>query len=122
MPSALVSRFRNDVAPRLMRSIGDNGGVAVMVRVVTPNADPLLPPSAVDTPQDVPAYVKGISAEMLAADPNLQVTDLRVIVAAVDYQPVVGNVVQINSDTRRVIRVDAIPAAGDPAVYWMYVR
>lgn len=122
MTSALVQRFRDDVAPRLMRSIGDNGGVAVVVRVVTPNTDPLLPPAAVDTPQDIHAYAKGISAEMLSADPNLQVTDLRVIVAAVDYAPKVNDMVRINGADRRVIRVDAIPAAGDPAIYWMFAR
>ena len=122
MTSALVQRFRDDVAPRLMRSIGDNGGVAVVVRGLSPNPDPLLPPAAVDTPQDIPAYAKGISAEMLSADPNLQVTDLRVIVAAVDYAPKVNDIVRINGADRRVIRVDAVPAAGDPAIYWMFVR
>lgn len=122
MTSALVQRFREDVAPRLMRSIGDNGGVAVVVRVLSPNPDPLLPPAAVDTPQDIPAYAKGITAEMLAADPNLQVSDLRVIVAAVDHAPKVNDMVRINGSDRRVIRVDPIPAAGEPAIYWMYAR
>lgn len=121
MTSALVQRFRDDVAPRLMQGFGSDG-VEVVVRVVTPNPDPLLPPIVAETQRDIKAFAKGVSAQMVAADPNLQATDLRVIVAAVDYVPTVGHVVTVNSDARRVIRVDAIPANGLPAIYWMYVR
>lgn len=121
MSSELVQRFRNDVAPRLLAKFG-NGGLAVTVRVLTPNPDPLQPPSVTETSTPFNGHAKGVSAQMVAADPNLNVTDLRVIVAAVDYSPKVNDTVSVNGDARRVIRVDAIPAAGDPAVYWMFVR
>jgi hypothetical protein len=121
MTSALVQRFRDDVAPRLMAELGSDG-VEVVVRVVEPNHDPLLPPATIEQSSPVKAYATGVSAQMVAADPNLQATDLRVIVAAVDYAPAVGHMVNVNDDARRVIRVDAIPANGLPAIYWMYVR
>ena len=121
MASPLVERFRNDTAPRLLARFG-NGGVSTVVRVRDDDADPLAPPEVTETTAEVNAFAKGISAQMLAADPNLQVTDLRVIVAAVDYAPKVGDTVEINGTSRLIIRVDAIPAAGDPAVYWFYAR
>lgn len=121
MTSPLAQRFRDDVAPRLMQKLGSDG-VEVVVRVVGSNPDPLLPPVTIDQSRPIKAYAKGVSAQMVAADPNLQATDLRVIVAALDYAPAVGHVVAVNDDARRVIRVDAIPANGLPAIYWMYVR
>lgn len=121
MTSALVQRFRDDVAPRLIAKMGSDG-VAVVLRVVTPNPDPVLPPSVTESSTGIKAFAKGVSAQMVAADPNLQATDLRVIVAAVDYRPSVGNMVTVNEEARRVIRVDAIPANGLPAIYWMFVR
>lgn len=121
MLSSLAQRFRDDVAPRLIERLG-NGGVSSVVRVITRNPDPMLPPVETETATVFKSYAKGISAQMLAADPNLQVTDIRVIVAALVYQPEVGDMVQVNGEDRRVIRVDAIPAADDPVVYWFFVR
>lgn len=121
MASELVSRFRNDTAPRLLAKFA-NGGTEVVVRALTPNPDPLLPPVAVESRAPFNAYAKGVSAQMVAADPNLVATDLMVLCAAVDYQPAVDAVVDVNAQPRRVIRVDAIPAAGDPAIYKFYVR
>lgn len=121
MTSALAQKFRDDVAPRLMAKLGSDG-VEVVVRVVEPSPDPLQPPVTINQSSPIKAFAKGVSAQMVAADPNLQATDLRVIVAAVDYEPDVGNLVTVNGDARRVIRVDAIPANGLPAIYWMYVR
>lgn len=121
MASPLVQRFRNDVAPRLMAKFA-NGGTKTEVRTVTPNPDPLLPSTVVTTSTPFNAYVKGVSAQMVAADPNLQASDLLVLVAAVDFIPQVSKMVQINNKTCTIIRVDAIPAAGDPAIYKFYVR
>ena len=121
MASPLVQRFRNDVAPRLLAKFG-NGGVSTVVRVLTPDPDPLKPPSVVSDGVEFHAYAKGVSAEMVSADPNLVATDVQVICAAVDWVPSVSAVVEINGSDRTVIRVDAIPAAGDPAIYRFYVR
>lgn len=119
--SDIVLRFRNDVAPRLLERFG-NGGVKTIIRVLTDNVDPLLPPTSTTTETDVNAVVRGVSANILTADPNLVATDLQVIVAAISYIPDVGDHVKINGQTRAVVRVDAIPAAGDPAVYRFFMR
>ena len=121
MPSPLVAKFRNDIAPRLMAQFA-NGGTETEVRVMTPDPDPLKPPTVSVTGAAFNAYAKGVSAQMVAADPNLQATDLMVVVAALDYIPVVSKMVEINGSARAIIRVDAIPAAGDPAIYKFYVR
>lgn len=121
MVSALVQRFRNDIAPRLLTRF-DNGGVEAVVRAVTPNPDPLLPPVVVDTSAPIKAVARGASAQFVEADPNLVASDLQVIVAATDYTPVVGGTVEVNGKAMRVIRLDAIPAAGDPAAYRFFVR
>lgn len=121
MPSALVSRFRNDVAPRLMAKFA-NGGTSTVVRVVMPNHDPLLPPMTQDSPVEFNAIAFGISPQMIAADPNLLATDLRVICAAIDFTPVVGGMVEINGKSRGIQRVEPLPASGDPAIYKFYVR
>lgn len=121
MASPLVQRFRNDVAPRLMAKFA-NGGTKTEVRTVTPNPDPLQPSTVVTTSSPFNAYVKGVSAQMVTADPNLQASDLLVLVAAIDFIPQVSKMVEINGKTCAIIRVDAIPAAGDPAIYKFYVR
>lgn len=121
MASELVQRFRNDVAPRLLDKFS-NGGVSTVVEVVTPNPDPLMPPSIASTSTEFNASVRGVSSQFVAADPNLVVGDLQAICAAVDYVPAVGAAVRINSKDMRVIRVDPIPAAGDPAVYRFFLR
>ena len=122
MPSELVQRFSNDVAPRLLARFS-NDGVSSVARVVIPNADPLLAPTVGEAePIKFNAVARGVSAQMIAADPNLVASDLQVICAAVDYVPIVGAMVQINSISRSIIRVDAIPAAGSPAAYRFFVR
>lgn len=121
MASELVQRFRNDTAPRLLAKFA-NGGTEVVLREAVPSPDPLQPPASVESRSGVNAYAKGVSAQMVAADPNLVATDLMLICAAVDYLPAVGGVVAVNNQPRRIIRVGAIPAAGDPAIYKFYVR
>jgi len=121
MPSELVQRFRNDVAPRLLAKFG-NGGVATVIRVLTPNPDPLLPPTEDATAIDVNAVARGVSTSILTADANLVATDVQIIVAAINYDPAVGDIVELNGAERAVVRVDAIPAAGDPAIYRFFVR
>lgn len=121
MSSPLVAKFRNDIAPRLMAQFA-NGGTETEVRVVTPDPDPLKPPTVTVTGAAFNAYAKGVSSQMVAADPNLQATDLRVICAAIDFTPVVGGMVEINGKSRGIQRVEPIPASGDPAIYKFYVR
>lgn len=121
MASPLVQRFRNDTAPRLLAKFS-NGGVSAQVRVVTPNPDPLLPPTVDNVSVTFNAHAKGVTAEMIASDPNMIVSDLAVICAAIDYQPNVDDMVEVNGVSKRVLRVSPIPAAGDPAAYWFWVR
>ena len=65
---------------------------------------------------------RGISSNILTADPNLVATDVQIIVAAIDYVPAVADHVELNGSVRAVVRVDAIPAGGDPAIYRFFVR
>lgn len=121
MTSALVQRFRNDVAPRLLAKFG-NGGVDVVLQVVTPTPNPLEPDAVDYVREDVKAVARGVSSSILTADPNLVASDVQVICAAIDYVPAVADVVAINGTDKRVVRVDAIPAAGDPAIYRFFLR
>lgn len=121
MTSALVQRFRDDVAPRLLAKFG-NGGVETVITVTTQNPDPLLPPTTESTSVEVNAVARGVSSNILTADSNLVATDVQVIVAAINYVPQVGDFVAINGYDRAVVRVDAIPAAGDPAIYRFFLR
>lgn len=124
MSSPLVQRFRNEIAPRLLDKF-NNGGVKTVVTFVTEHPDPLRGPTlcedcAIRT--DIDTYVSGVSSSILASDVNLVVSDLQVIVAALNVVPEVGELVEINGDDRRILRVDAIPAAGPPAIYRFFVR
>lgn len=119
--SDLVARFRDDVAPRLLARF-ENGGVFSQTVTVTPNADPLLPPSESVVSAPFNAAVRGVSGQFVTADPNLVSTDLQAICAAVDYVPAVGARVTVNSVSRLVVRVDEIPAAGEPAAYRFFLR
>jgi len=117
----LVKRFRDTVAPRLLARF-ENGGVQSQTVTVTPNVDPLLPPSEVTVAASFNAAVSGVSGNILTGDPNLVATDLQAICAAIDYVPVSGARVSVNGAVRLVVRVDAIPAAGDPAAYRFFLR
>lgn len=121
MASPLVQKFRNDTAPRLLAKFS-NGGVSAEIRRVDPNVDPLLPPLVFEGRESFNAHVKGVTGEMMASDPNLIASDLAVICAAIDYQPEVDAMVEVNGVAMRVLRVSPIPAAGDPAAYWFWVR
>ena len=116
-----ADKFRNDIAVRLLEKF-DNGGLGAVITVSSPNVDPLLPPSSNDTVSNISSFVKGVSQSILNNDPNLVATDIQVIVAAVHVTPIVGGRVIINGQTGTIVRVDAIPAAGDAAIYKFFVR
>lgn len=119
--SDLVQRFRDTIAPRLLARF-ENGGVESQTVTVTPNVDPLLPPGEVTVAAPFNAAVRGVSGQFLSADPNLVATDLQAICAAIDYVPEIGARVAINGDARLIVRVDAIPSAGEPAAYRFFMR
>ena len=121
MPSALVERFRDDVAPRLCERF-DNGGVDGETVTVTPDIDPLLPPGEVVVSAPFPAAVGGIEGQFLQSDPNLVVSDLQARCAAIDYTPAIGGRVSVNGVSKLIVRVDPIPAAGLPAAYRFFLR
>lgn len=121
MPSALVQRFRNDIAPRLLARFS-NDGVQAIANVYLPGAGPLDPPSSSPTATPFNCSVRGVSSSILTADPNLVASDLQAICAAIDFQPIVGGQIEINGSVRAVVRFDAIPAAGDPAAYLFFLR
>lgn len=119
--SALYDRFRATAARLVTRF--DQEGTEQIVRVVSPDIDPLLPPVVEETLQSFRAVVRGVSAQIAAASPDLEITDLQVITDAVNgYVPDTTQHVLINGVARAIIRVDAIPAAGQPCAYRFYVR
>lgn len=119
--SELVQRFRNTIAPRLLARF-ENGGVQSQTVTITPNVDPLLPPGEITVAAPFNAAVRGVSGSILTSDPNIVATDLQAVCAAIDYVPVVGGRVSVNGAVRLVVRVDAIPAAGEPAAYRFFLR
>lgn len=116
----LYDRFRA-TATRLVNRF-DQGGTNALVRVLTPNPDPRLPPVVSSDVAAFPAVVRGVSADIAAMDPNLVATDLQVVTDVVNYTPSVDDVVRINGTDRKVVRVEPIPAAGDPCAWRFYVR
>lgn len=118
--SELYDRMRA-TATRLVGQF-DQGGTQAVVQVVAPNPDPLLPPVATTETEPFPAVVRGVSADIAASDPNLVATDLQVITDATHYTPTADDVVRINGTDRKVIRIEPIPAAGDPCAWRFYVR
>ena len=99
----------------------DQEGTQTVIQSVMPNPDPMLPPAIIESPQSIKAVVRGVSAEIVASTPDLQVGDLQVIT---DYRftPEVGGAVLINNHQRAILRVEPIPAAGDPVAYKFFVR
>ena len=116
----LYDRFRA-TATRLVNRF-DQAGTQFIDRVLTPNPDPRLPPAVVEVAEPFPAVVRGVSADIAAMDPNLVATDLQVVTDVVNYTPSVDDVVRINEVDRKVIRVEPIPAVGDPCAWRFYVR
>ena len=99
----------------------DQEGTQTVIQSVMPNPDPMLPPAVIESAQPIKAVVRGVSAEIIAATPDLAVGDLQVFT---DYRfmPVVGGAVLINNHQRAILRVEPIPAAGDPVAWRFFVR
>lgn len=119
--SDLYDRFRA-TATRLVNRF-DQEGTQVIVRVVTPNPDPTLPPTVDETINPIPAVARGVTGSIVTADPNIQATDIQLIVdTQTGWVPMTGEWIELNGVTRAIVRVDAIPAAGDPVAYRFFVR
>lgn len=120
MADPFYDRLRS-VATRLVTKY-DQEGTNELIRVVTPNPDPLLPPDVSTDIVAFPAVVRGVSANLVTADPNIAATDLQVITDVIHYTPSVDDIVRINGADRKVIRVDPIPASGIPCAWRFFVR
>ena len=120
MADPFYDRMRS-VATRLVTKYNQEGTNEI-VRVLTPNPDPFLPPTVSTDVVAFPAVVRGVSASLVTADPNLAATDLQVITDVTHYTPSIDDMVQINGSDRKVIRIDPIPAAGVPCAWRFFVR
>lgn len=101
----------------------DMGGTSMVVQLVVPDPDPLKPPTVTDSVTDIPAVVFGVTGEMVARDPGLVVTDIRVTVAASNWPGIkVGDMVRLDGIERAVIRIEPVPAVGVVSIYKMIVR
>lgn len=119
--SELYDRFRA-TATRLINRF-DQEGTSVVVRVVTPNPDPTLPPDVDEDIQSIPAVARGVTGSIVTEDPNIQATDIQMIVdTQTGWVPSTSEWVELNGANRAIVRVDEIPAAGDPVAYRFFIR
>lgn len=118
--SAFYDRMRA-TATRLLTRF-DQVGSSHLVRVLTPGPTPLDPPVESEQSVSFMAVVRGVSESIVSSDPNISATDLQVITDTAMYSPSIGDMVDINGTSRVVLRVDPIPASGDPCAYRFYVR
>lgn len=117
----LYDRFRQTASRLLTRF--DQGGTEAVVQAVVANPDPLAPPAVNSTAQPVRAVVRGVSAELVASAPDMALGDLQVLTDALSgYVPVEGAAVLINGHQRAILRVEPVPASGDPVIYKFFVR
>lgn len=118
---ALYSRLAN-TATRLISKY-DQGGVDYLVEVVSQPADPFDPPMVTLCPRPIKLVARGVSAALLSADPNLVATDVMIIIDnQQEYKPAISDKLSVNGHAKVVVRVDRIPAAGDPVIYKFFVR
>lgn len=101
----------------------DQGGVSAVVETVTQPPNPIDPPVVTKTTVPVKIVARGVSASLVAADPNLVSTDVMLIVDGQQaYKPKIGDKLTLNGESKVVVRVDRVPAAGDPLIYKFFVR
>lgn len=118
---ALYVRLGN-TATRLISKY-DQGGVSAVVETVTQPPNPIDPPVVTKTTVPVKIVARGVSASLVAADPNLVSTDVMLIVDGQQaYKPKIGDKLTLNGESKVVVRVDRVPAAGDPLIYKFFVR
>lgn len=117
--AGIYDRLRTTSARLLDRF--DQEGTQTVIQAVTPNPDPMLPPAVIETSAPIKAVVRGVSAEIIAATPDLALGDLQVIT---DYRftPEVGGAVLINGHQRAILRVEPVPASGAAVIYKFFVR
>lgn len=106
----LVSRF-------------DQYGVDVLVEVVTQPTNPIDPPIVTTTPRAIKLVARGVSQSYLSSDPNLKATDVMIIIDGDQwYKPDVQDKITLNGEPKQIVRVDRVPASGDPLLYKFFVR
>ena len=89
---------------------------------VTKGAGPSYDPGA-DSEVDVviPGTASGVSKKYVNGDSILE-SDLQAVIAASVAVPTMNDKLKINSDTKKIISIKAVPAAGIPAVYVVIFR
>lgn len=118
---ALYTRLSN-TATRLINKY-DQGSVDYMVEVVSQPVDPYDPPVVTLCPRPIKLVARGVSAALLSADPDLVSTDLMIIIdGQQEYKPAIGDKLSVNGNAKVVVRVDRVPAAGDPVIFKFFVR
>lgn len=86
------------------------------------DSDPLQPPVVVPVETPIPAVVRGVTAAMVAADPNLLATDLQVIMGPQGEMVAGASSLSVNGVQRRVISIERIPASGTVCAVRAVVR
>lgn len=118
--SAFYDRMRA-TADRMVKRF-DQEATSVVAEMVIPDPDPLQPPVVVPVETPIPAVVRGVTAAMVAADPNLLATDLQVIMGPQGEVVEGASSLSVNGVQRRVISIERIPASGTVCAVRAVVR
>lgn len=118
--SAFYDRMRA-TADRLVKRF-DQEATSVVAEMVIPDPDPLQPPVINNVATPIPAVVRGVTAAMVAADPNLLSTDLQVIMGPQGEEVFGASALSVDGVHRRVISIERIPASGTVCAVRAVVR
>jgi len=88
---------------------------------VTPGANPWDAPTTATDWTALNAIARGVS-QALVDGTQVLASDLMILVAVADYQYQASDLIRLDGKQVAIVRVDKIPAAGDPVVIRFIVR
>jgi len=97
------------------------GTVEIGRPVVTPGANPWDAPTTATDWTALNAVARGVS-QALVDGTQVLASDLMILVAVSDYAYQVSDLIRLDGKQVAIVRVDQIPAAGDPVVIRFIVR
>ena len=118
-----VVSFYSDMAgmAKDMLTEYNQGTIDIGRTVVTAGANSWDAPSSVTTYLTVMGIVRGVSRQFVDGV-TIMATDLQVIAYIADYEPLPGDLMEIDGNPVAVLRQDKIPGAGTTACWRFIVR
>jgi hypothetical protein len=87
----------------------------------TPGANPWDAPTLTTVWTELNAIARGVS-QSLVDGVQVVASDLQVIASLTDYTPIASDLMRIDGKRVTIVRIDQIPAAGDPVATRLIVR